>query len=295
MDGAGAGNMSSAIWANHRRWGDNDRYFGPLTYARDRRGYRPLAIALASGCDEYPGASFRISGFGHTVILALPAWATRPYREKVFPKNWDEATVKRIGRDWYWDIDSREFSFSIVEGSLHIRYGRQANSSLDDKSLCYFLPWTQWRHIRRSFYDLRGEHFATLPKSTKGASDGLKKWEHDQEIQDSVPTASFEFDDFDGERITAKTKIDESEWRFGTGWCKWLSLFRRPKISRSLDLRFSAEVGKRKGSWKGGTIGHSIEMRTGELHEAAFKRYCKQEGLTFVGRSAAKAGPGPSA
>ncbi len=54
-------------------------------------------------------------------------------------------------------------------------------------------------------------------------------------------------------------------------------------MSRYLDLDFSAEVGRRKGSWKGGTLGHAIEMVTGEAHEAAFRRYCDQNDLTFIG------------
>ncbi|MGE3247484.1 MAG: hypothetical protein AB7F96_22255 [Beijerinckiaceae bacterium] len=31
-----------------------------------------------------------------------------------------------------------------------------------------------------------------------------------------------------------------------------------------------------------GTVGHSIEMEPGEIHEAAFRRYCAKNNLTFV-------------
>lgn len=87
------------------------------------------------------------------------------------------------------------------------------------------------------------------------------------------------------------THIEEREWKFGTGWFRWLSWFRKPKVSRSLDIRFSEEVGKDKGSWKGGKVGHGIDMLPGELHEAAFRRYCEKEHsakdgkyrVTFVG------------
>src|SRR5690606_33228759 len=95
--------------------------------------------------------------------------------------------------------------------------------------------------------------------------------------------AVFTFRDFDGEELTATTRIEEREWRFGVGWFKWLSLFRRPKVSRDLEITFSGETGKRKGSWKGGTIGDSIKMLPGELHEPAFRRYCAANGMTFVG------------
>lgn len=271
--------MSKAL---QRRWGDNDHYLGPLTYARDRKHYRPFAVVLASGCDEYPGASLRISGFGHTFILALPQWALKPYRKRR-QAHWDEATVERMGRDWYWSIDKREYGFSLSDGFLNVSLGRQTMDSSTDQRWGYFLPWTQWRHVRHSFYGLDGKHVATLPDTGKPYLGNPGRWERERAIADAIPTVSFEFDDFDGERITATTKIEEREWRAGTGWFKWLSLFRELRVSRSLDLRFSAEVGKRKGSWKGGTIGHSIEMLPGELHEAAFRRYCQQEGLTFVG------------
>lgn len=267
---------------DRRRWGDDDSYFGPLTFARDR-SYRHSAVILASGCEEYPGASFRISGFGYTVIVALPHWALKPYREKVHPRSWDEETIKRLGRDWYWSVDRREYGFSLCDGHLNILLGRQTMDSSTEQRWGCFLPWTQWRHVRHSFYGLNGEHVATLPDTGKSYFGDQGRWERERAIADATPTTSFEFDDFDGERITATTKIEEREWRFGTGWFKWLSPFLAPKVSRSLNLRFSSEVGQRKGSWKGGTVGHSIEMLPGELHEAAFKRYCRQNELIFVG------------
>lgn len=263
---------------SRRRWGDNDHYFGPITYARDGH-YRPFAVVLASGCDEYSGTSFRVSGFGHTAILALPQWALQPYREKHFA-NWDEATVQRLGRNWYWAVDRREYGFSLSDGFLNVALGRQSNDSSTERRWGYFLPWTQWRHVRHSFYGLQGEHLATIPDTNKPYL-GSNRWEQECAIADATPTVEFEFDDFDGERIVATTKIEEREWRFGTGWFRWLSLFRKPRVTRSLNLSFSSEVGKRKGSWKGGTVGHSIEMQPGELHESAFRRYCAQNGMTF--------------
>lgn len=57
----------------------------------------------------------------------------------------------------------------------------------------------------------------------------------------------------------------------------------RLAVRRSLDIQFSGETGTRKGSWKGGTVGHSIDMLPGELHEAAFRRYCSEHKMAFVG------------
>lgn len=265
-----------------RRWSDNDVYFGPFTYARDGRGYRPLAVVLRSGDDEdYPGANLRVSGFGHTVILALPSWALRPHIERR-PAGWDAATVKRLGRDWYEMITEREYGFTLSDGHLSVMLGRQTHDSSTEQRWGCFLPWTQWRHVRRSFCGLHGEHVATILDADWKRGDRTR-WDREREIAEATPTVSFEFKDFDGERIVVTTRIEEREWRLGEGWFKWLSLFRKPRIRRSLDLRFSKETGRRKGSWKGGALGHGIEMLPGELHEAAFRRYCAKHEMTFIG------------
>lgn len=268
-----------------RRWGDNDRYFGPFTYARDIRGWRPLAVVLASGDDEHPGCQLRLSAFGHTLITALPS-IVRPWRRKVYPNerypgSWDAATIERLGRHWYWDTHKREYGVSYSDGFLQVFLGRQTDDSSTEQRWSKFLPWTQWRHVRRSLYGLNGEHYWTEPETRLPL--GGEDWEAKRAIEDACPSRSFAFKDYDGEALTARTHIEEREWCFGTGWFKWLSAFRRPKIRRSLDIRFSGETGKRKGSWKGGTLGHGIEMLPGELHEAAFRRYCAKHEMVFEG------------
>lgn len=264
------------------RWGDNDHYFGPLTWSIS--SYKPWAIILKSrGDDDHDrGCHLRISLRSLTLIVALPN-IIKPHMDKVYPDSWDAATVERLGRNWYWNVDPREYGFSCSDGHFNVYYGRTGGSTCDssiEQRWGCSLPWMQWRHIRHSFYGLQGEH---LYDEQQGSNLGDKGWRERQAREDAVPSRIFAFKDFDSEALTVTTKIEEREWRFGTGYFKWLSVFRRPKISRSLDLSFSNETGRRKGSWKGGTMGHSIEMRPGELHESAFKRYCVEHEMTFVG------------
>lgn len=256
------------------RWGDNDRYFGPFTWSYGS-SYRPYAIVLRSsggGDDDDGPCTLRLTIGPATIIAVLPS-IIRPHRTKVYPREaWDAATVARIGRDFYWDVDPRQYGISVSDGFLQVFYGRTGGSTMDSRvqqQWSCFLPWTQWRHVRHSLYGLKGEHVWSEPK---GCS-----WEARREAEAACPTVAFRIADFDDQEIVVTTRIEEREWHFGTGWFKWLRWFRSRRISRSLDLDFASECGPEKGSWKGGLMGTSIEMRPGELHEAAFRRYCEEE------------------
>lgn len=261
------------------RWSDNDRYWGPFTFSRASH-YRPTGIMLGSGDnDDYPGCRIRFSVAGHTLIVALPS-LLKPWRK------WHEITTEPTrskmieqGRTpGYWDSYDREFGFTLAEGAAHFHFGPQTHDSNTTKSKVWFFPWREHRQVRHSLFDLEGDLFADLPEWGFGHKNG---WSVRNAIVDACPTAKFEFDDFDGERIVATAKIEEREWRRGKGLFR-LFFIGRNRVSRSLDLSFSSEVGRRKGSWKGGTVGHSIEMLPGELHEDAFRRYCGEQGLTFI-------------
>jgi hypothetical protein len=98
--------------------------------------------------------------------------------------------------------------------------------------------------VRHSLYDLEGEHFADLPEWGFRSKNG---WAVKNAIEAACPVAKFEFADFDGERIIATTRIEEREWKRGKGLFR-LFFLGRNRIGRSLDLSFSAEVGKRSVS-----------------------------------------------
>ena len=261
--------MNRITWAGS----DKDRFFGPFTISNDA-SYPQWGAVVTSADDEDRPASARIHLNKQTILFPLPGWLIKPYREQVKFTHLSDEERQRMGRDWYWQIDERAYGFTVAEGALHVKLGRQTHDSWTDRSKCYFFPWREWRVVRNDIYDDKGQFFASLHG---------KDWKVRHPLQGACPRVSFLFRDFDGEEITASCYIQEWDRKLGAGRFKWLSLFRRKDTRRSLDIRFSSEVGKRKVSWKGGTIGHSIEMRPGELHEAAFRRYCQEQGLTFIG------------
>lgn len=259
------------------RWSDNDRYWGPFTWAYSAN-YRNWAVVLKADVNEDSDcgtSSLRFNAGACTLILTLPP-IIRPQVKRVVP-GWDQATIARLGRDYYDLPTERAFGFSYSEGFLQVYRGLRTHDSSTDRTWGYFLPWTQWRHVRHSLYGLQGEHFWTEPRTGASGKLGGSGWEAYRAAKDACPVVKFAFKDFDEQELVATTRIEEREWRFGAGWFKWLSWFRRRKIHRSLDIEFSGETGPEKGSWKGGTVGTGIEMLPGELHEAAFRRYCDQE------------------
>lgn len=262
---------------------DNDRRWWRLTWGKTDT-YRPLRLTFCTGGDDdddRPRNSLTAWAFGRVVRLSLPT-LMQPFRVKHIATTWDAATVARMGRNWYYEYFPREYGFSVSDGFLQVFLGPQTNDSTTTKSWSKFLPWTQWRWVRESWYGLDGEHVHTVRKTKVRGTEITARVEFER--SGNLPHARFAFTDHDGQQNTVSTHISEMEWRFGEGWFKWLSLFRRPRIRRALILDFDKEVGPEKGSWKGGLMGTSIEMLPGELHEAAFRRYCEQEHRAKYGK-----------
>lgn len=249
---------------------DNDKRFGLITYGKT--DWKALRFVWSSGGgedDEGSGNDLTIYACGWVARIGLPK-ILRPYKEKHMAESWSEETKARLGRDYYFVLFPRDYGFSLSDGFFQIYHGARTHDSATDKTWSCFLPWTQKRHVRHSLYGLDGGLFFEIGEEPKA-------WLSMYDKKKECPSASFEFNDYDGKRIVAATRIEEREWLHGTGWFKWLCWFVKPLVRRSLDIEFSEEVGPEKGSWKGGTIGTGIDMLQGELHESAFKRYCEEE------------------
>jgi len=264
---------------------DNDRNWGPFTLARWTKRF---AIIFSSGGgedEEGTPNNLTLNGFGWVLRIRLPM-LIQPHRIKKKALGWSEADIARMGRDYYTVEHEREFGFALSDMGngydfLQVFYGPQTMDSSTTKSWCKHLPWKMWDCVRSSVYEPDGTHFATEEKG---------KWSEFYEKKQECPASYFEFRDYDGETIVAKCIIEEMEWHRGEGWFKWLKWFWPARVRRSLDIKFSAEVGPEKGSWKGGTIGHGIEMQKDETPLQAFQRYCstkqtrrgKETNLTFI-------------
>lgn len=256
---------------------DNDKHWGPFTFGPWRGSFAIEYLTSGDDDDDDDGDKFtnylRIIAFGWVIQMWMPP-IIPPFRIKHIADSWDEATVARLGRNWYYETFRRSFGFTLSNSAdngydfLQVHYGAQTHDSRTTKNWSRFIPWKQWNHVRHSIYTPSSEHFYT---------EELKQWDKFCKMKEQCPKSYFGFEDYDGEMIVATCTIEEREWHKGDGSFKWLRFFSRPKIRRCLDLWFSAEVGPQKGSWKGGTLGHGIDMFPHETPELAFRRYCDME------------------
>lgn len=283
--------LSGAMTMRIARLTDDDRHIGPITYARCSPSWRPLRMVYSSGAHEDGAGPNTLTAyaFGWVARLRLPHLLD-DFKVRHVALSWDAATVERMGRNWYEERFPREYGFSLSDGFFQLFLGAQTHDSTTTQSWSRHLPWTQWRFHRFSLYDAAGAEFWTQIER-RGNGVKLRNFDAQRDAQARCDKAEFLIDDLDGERIKVTTHIEEREWKFGEGWFSWLSLFRRDMARRILSIEFGKECGPEKGSWKGGLCGTGIEMLPGELHEAAFRRYCDQEHnakynryrITFVG------------
>ena len=226
-----------------------------------------LGIHIGSG---------RIDDGGRSGPCYIHAQAGRFYCNLPIPRLVWPWIEKRDSPHGVWfQTYERRYGWYVFGNHFNVYLGRVTGDSITEQRWSCFLPFADWRFIRHTIYN----------------PDGTIAYEHigrggsSYEASKAVPKQRFSFRDYDGEMIEAQTYVEEREWRFGTGWFKWLSAFRRPRIRRSMNIGFSAEVGPKKGSWKGGTRGHGIDLRTpDETQTQAFVRYCLQNNLTFIER-----------
>lgn len=223
------------------RLSDNDKNWGPFTLGD---WFSSFKVSLESAEYGDDSACILITGFRKALRIQMP----------------------------FRMPSCREYSVSLSgEGKydhLQVNYGMRSWDSATEQRWGYFLPWMQWRMVRHTLHNLDGSIFFTEKKG---------HWDEYWKAKESVPTVKFEFMDSDGEVIVATCYIEEREWHRGEKWFAWLKHFYKPMVSRSLDMSFSKEVGKEKGSWKGGVVGTSIEMIPGENPESAFKRFCDKD------------------
>jgi len=258
------------------RLGDNDKRYGPLTVSRKNKSDRKDSFfsyfyleTVTSEDDLYTTTlkdlfcntiTCHFSPIG-SIRLRLPFNILKPKFVKVKAESWGEETIKRLGRDWYYDVRENRTGFNVTNTGFQFKLPGKRTVVVD-------WPWGI-DHKETVYFDPRdGKPYKNYSK---------------YENRDHFHFSNYLIRDYDGDIVTVSViKVCRSYYRT-KGILKWLRYLFPLKHYWSTDFNFSGETGAGKGSWKGGTIGSSILTDKKEPLFGSLKRYCDEHGMTVLG------------
>lgn len=170
--------------------------------------------------------------------------------------------------EWANECDSPKWGISIHNRTIWIYRGGKGNMNGGNKWWTWEIPFITYVWIRSSIlldngsweHESKGNHKSFYEDSWKKQQ---KSWDYDYT------------DSYDGEVIPTTIYVEEREWR--PKWLTWTKLFN--SVTRTIDIHFSKECGKGKGSWKGGTVGCSYQLLPNEDPLDCLKRMEKERKL----------------
>ena len=166
---------------------------------------------------------------------------------------------------WTDECDSPKWGIAIHNNTLWINRGGKGNMKGGSKWWTWNIPFITKDWVRTSIL-LKDD---TWEHETKGN----KKDFYNDEWKQKQKSWTYDYTDkYDGEVIPTTIYVEEREWR--PKWLKWTRL--SAKTIRTIDIHFSKECGKRKGSWKGGTLGCGYELLPNEQPLDCLKRMEKE-------------------
>lgn len=205
-----------------------------------------------------------------SIRILLPT-IVKPVYWKVKAPSWSPETVKRLGRDWYYEYRNRCYGFTMDTDYINLKWGLTLNDCgiIVERNKFIDFPWKTPTYIRTEYYD----QFGNIQQISSGIHHQNK-----DELEMSYALVK----DYDGTEVKASfLKTVRVYYRF-SGKLLWLAKFLPKKYYTGLEINFDQETGRRKGSWKGGTIGSSTPADSDKTALESFKAYCEKHGFTFV-------------
>lgn len=176
--------------------------------------------------------------------------------------------VLQFRNKWTDECDPPKWGIAIHNNTFWLYKGGKGNMKGGNKWWTWNIPFLTKEWVRTSIL-LKDDNWEyETPKKRESFYE--EKWKSKQK------SWTYDYTDiYDGEVIPTTIYVDEREWR--PKGLKWTSLF--AKTRRTIDIHFSKEVGKEKGSWKGGCLGCGYELLPNEQPLDCLKRMEKERKL----------------
>ena len=163
------------------------------------------------------------------------------------------------------DCESAAWGINFHNQTVWIYIGGGENFEGGRKWITWHIPFITKDWIRTSILLKDGTWEHETP--------GNHKSFYNDEWKEKQQSWTYNYiDQYDGEIIPTTIYVEEREWR--PKWLKWTKLF--AIVSRDIDIHFSKECGKNKGSYKGGVIGCGYKLLPNEEPLDCLKRMEKE-------------------
>lgn len=181
---------------------------------------------------------------------------------------WGQLYIHLPIRTGIQDSESAAWGINYHGNIFWIYIGGGGNFAGGKKWKTIHMPW-EYDWVRTSTLLKGGSWFNETKRnrvdwSGEATEEGSYNWLLDNEWQETYDYT----DSYDGTKLQAKVSVKEREWRMR--WLKWTRLFSKTK--KTIEVNFSEEVGKEKGSWKGGVTGCGYDLRENETPLEALRR-----------------------
>lgn len=171
------------------------------------------------------------------------------------------AIILPFRNKWTDECDAPKWGIAIHNNTFWIYKGGKGNMNGGNKWWTWHIPFITKDWIRTSILlkDDTWEHEV----------NGSRKEFYNDEWKQKQKSWTYDYTDkYDNSIIPTTIYVEEREWR--PKWLKWTGIFK--SVNRTIDVHFSKECGKRKGSWKGGTLGCSYSLLPNEQPLDCLKR-----------------------
>lgn len=160
--------------------------------------------------------------------------------------------LRRFARESHEIMETWGASYDAEMGYLALNWGRRYNH--------FTMPWRNWRQVA---HEVRRADGSWVPF--------VGSWERGKEPDGrETETHPYNYLRRSGEKQerTATIFVERRVRRLAL--LRWTSRFQH--VTHAIEVEFSEEVGERSGSWKGGCIGCSYELRPNETPRECLKR-----------------------
>ena len=220
-------------------------------------------VEKAGYFDERPSIVTSVTQLLFLVLIPILSFHS-PYAFLLFPLiffGWGQLRINLPIKTGIQDCDSAAWGFNCHGNRLWWYIGGAGNFDGGRKWVTLRFPWDmEWVRTSTLLKDNTWYHKTFRNKYSKeldkdGLAIGSYEW-----IDKNKKTEEYPYTDIDGTELKVTISVREMEFRLLA--LKSFALF--SKKIKSIDIEFSEEVGRGKGSWKGGVIGCGYNMKENE-------------------------------